>query len=120
MKELTRLEEQLMQLVWQMEEAFVRDIIDAMPEPKPANSTVSTMLRILVSKGFLETETRGKSHLYRPLIQKDEYMRFAAKGLLKSYFNGSVAGLVSFFAKQENLKESELEEIARIIQNKGK
>jgi len=119
MKDLTKAEEQLMLILWEKEGGFVREILDELPEPKPAYNTVSTIVRILVQKGFLKTEAHGKSHKYLPVISKDDYSSFATKGLLQSYFNGSLAGLVSFFTEDKKIDAKELDEILSII-NKNK
>ena len=116
MKDLTKAEEQIMLLLWEREGAFVRELLEDMPEPKPAYNTVSTIVRILVQKGFLKTEPHGKSHKYLPVISKEQYSSFATRGLLKSYFNGSLAGLVSFFTEDKGLDAKELDEILEIIE----
>ncbi len=115
MKELTKAEEQIMLILWKEEGGFVRDVLEQMPEPKPAYNTVSTIVRILVQKGFLKPEVHGKSHKYLPVISKEDYSSFATRGLLQSYFNGSLAGLVSFFSEDEQLDAKELDEILAII-----
>mgnify|MGYP001283964940 FL=1 len=86
MKELTKAEEQIMQILWQLEEAFVNDIVDKMPEPKPAYNTVSTIVRILEKKGFVNHIAYGKTHQYYPLISKTEYTRSFMKSFMGSYF----------------------------------
>lgn len=115
MKELTRAEEQIMQILWKIESGFVRDILDRMDEPKPAYNTVSTIVRILETKGFIGHEAEGKSHRYHPLVKREEYLRFTAGGLLKNYFNNSVSGLVSFFTKEEKMDVKELDELLQLI-----
>lgn len=109
MKELTKAEEQIMQILWQLEEAFVNDIVDKMPEPKPAYNTVSTIVRILEKKGFVDHKAYGKTHQYYPLISKTDYTRSFMKNFMGSYFGNSFREMVSFFAKHDNMSVSEIE-----------
>jgi predicted transcriptional regulator len=111
MKELTRAEEQIMQVLWSLEKAYVKDIIERLPSPKPAYNTVSTIVRILEKKGFVGHEAFGKTHLYRPLVAKEDYTQAFLKSFVRNYFDDSYQELVSFFAKDRNLTISELEEI---------
>ncbi|EMR04215.1 BlaI/MecI/CopY family transcriptional regulator [Cesiribacter andamanensis] len=113
MKELTKAEEQVMQLLWQQEKAFVKDLVAAMPEPKPAYNTVSTIVRILETKGFVAHQAYGKTHEYYPLITKDDYRSFYLKSMVSTYFGGSFQKLVSFFAKDNDLDVQELEELMK-------
>lgn len=119
LKELTKAEEQVMQYLWELEKGFVKDILAQMPEPKPAYNTVSTIIRILEEKGFVDHKAYGKTHEYFPLISKEEYSRFSAGNLLSNYFNGSVKELVSFFVKERELNIEELDDILRSM-NKNK
>lgn len=116
-KELTRAEEQIMQVLWQLKKAFVKDVIDELPEPKPAYNTVSTFIRILETKGFIDHEAHGKSHEYYPLISKDEYQNFATEKLLSGYFDNSVKRMFSFFVKKEKIDLKEADEIMKLIEN---
>lgn len=111
MKTLTRAEEQIMQILWELKEAYVKDILERMDEPKPAYNTVSTFIRILETKGFVKHRPIGKSHQYYPIVTKDEYRSFSIKRLLSGYFGGSFTKMASFFAKDENLNIKELERI---------
>jgi predicted transcriptional regulator len=111
MKELTKAEEQIMHVLWFLEKAFVKDIIERLPSPKPAYNTVSTIVRILEKKGFVGHEAFGKTHLYRPLVAKEDYTQKFLQSFVKDYFDDSYQELVSFFAKDRNLTVSELEEI---------
>jgi BlaI family transcriptional regulator, penicillinase repressor len=111
MRELTRAEEQVMQILWDVERGFVKDILAKMTEPKPAYNTVSTIIRILERKGFVQHKAYGKSHEYFPVVSKDEYRTFSIKNLLSGYFSGSFAELTMFFAKDKNLDEKELNNI---------
>jgi len=111
MKELTRAEEQIMHVLWYLKEAFIKDIIERLPEPKPAYNTVSTVVRILEKKGFVGHEAFGKTHRYRPLVAKEDYTQAFLKSFVRNYFSDSYQELVSFFAKDRDLSISELEEI---------
>ncbi|RIJ42737.1 BlaI/MecI/CopY family transcriptional regulator [Pontibacter oryzae] len=115
MKELTKAEEEIMQVLWKLEQAFVRDILEELPEPKPAYNTVSTIVRILETKGFVGHEAFGKSHKYHPLIAQDKYKSFFLKNFMSGYFGGSFEKLVSFFAKDNNLNVQELDELMRHV-----
>ena len=110
-KELTRAEEQVMQILWKLEKAFVKDIIDKIPEPKPAYNTISTIVRILERKGFVSHEAFGKTHRYFPLVGKKEYTKVYFKNFLSNYFGNSFQKMVSFFAKEDNMSLRELEEL---------
>lgn len=117
MRELTRAEEQIMQILWSIEKGFVKDILAKMEEPKPAYNTVSTIVRILERKGFVKHKTYGKSHEYHPIVSKDAYRSFSIKNLLSGYFGGSFSRLASFFAKDENLDINELEKLMDEVKN---
>lgn len=116
MKELTRAEEQLMQVLWQLKKAYVKDIIDQLPEPKPAYNTVSTFIRILETKGFVGHTAFGKSHEYHPLISKEQYQNFATDKLLNGYFDNSVKRMFSFFVQKEKIDMKEADEILKLIE----
>lgn len=111
MKELTKAEEQIMKILWQIEKGVVHDIIKDMPEPKPAYNTVSTIVRILETKGFIGHKAYGKTYEYFPLIAKKKYTTFYLDHLLNGYFSGSINQLVSFFAKEKELDVAELEQL---------
>jgi BlaI family penicillinase repressor len=115
MKELTRAEEQVMQVLWQIEKGFVKDILEQMPKPKPAYNTVSTIVRILETKGFVDHRAFGKTHEYFPKVSRQVYTRFYLNNMVKGYFDGSVVSLVSFFAKENQLKANELDELRKKI-----
>lgn len=119
-KELTKAEEEVMHYLWQMEKAFVKDIIARMPKPKPAYNTVSTIIRILEQKGFVDHRSFGKTHEYFPLIKKEEYTRFSMKLLMKGYFGNSFKNMVSFFAKDNRMSVKELDEIMKEIKKEIK
>lgn len=118
MKELTRAEEEIMQVLWKLEKAFVKDLIKELPEPKPAYNTVSTIVRILQQKGFVEHKAHGKSHEYFPLISKEAYIKTFMKSFVKKYFSGSYQQMVSFFTKEDNLSLSELEQLLNELKDK--
>ena len=115
MKELTRAEEEIMQVLWTMKSAFVKDIIEELPEPKPAYSTVSTIVRILQQKGFVGHKAQGQSHKYHPLITKAEYTKTFMKGFVKKYFGGSYQQMVSFFTQEDHLSVNELEGLVKVL-----
>jgi predicted transcriptional regulator len=120
MKELTRAEEQVMQILWKLEKAFVKDLVEAMPNPKPAYNTVSTIVRILEKKGFIEHTAYGKTHEYFPVVSKKEYTGIFLKGFIKNYFGDSYRQLVSFFAKEEDLSVKEMEDIISMLKEELK
>ena len=115
-KELTRAEEQIMQVLWQLKKGMVKDVIDELPEPKPAYNTVSTFIRILETKGFIDHNAIGKSYEYFPVISKDEYQSFATEKLLSGYFDNSVERMFSFFVKKEKIDLKEADEIMKLIE----
>jgi len=112
MKELTKAEEQVMQILWQLKEAIVKQILEKMPDdPKPAYNTVSTVVRVLESKGFVDHKAYGNSHVYFPIVSEEEYKKFAFDKVIKSYFNNSYKSLVSYLVKEQKLNLSELAEL---------
>jgi predicted transcriptional regulator len=115
-KELTRAEEQIMQVLWQLKKGYVKDVIDQLPDPKPAYNTVSTFIRILETKGFIGHEAHGKSYEYFPIISKDAYQSFATEKLLNGYFDNSVKRMFSFFVKKEKIDLKEADEIMKLIE----
>ncbi|GGH16947.1 BlaI/MecI/CopY family transcriptional regulator [Mucilaginibacter phyllosphaerae] len=115
-KDLTRAEEQIMQVLWQLEKGFVKDVLDVLPEPKPAYNTVSTIIRILETKGFVNHNAFGKSHQYYPIVSKEEYKNFAADKLLSGYFDNSVNRILSFFVNKEKINLKEADEIMKLIE----
>jgi predicted transcriptional regulator len=115
MKELTRAEEQIMHVLWQMEKGLVKDILDRLPEPKPAYNTVSTIVRILERKGFVGHEAFGKTHSYFPRITLNEYRRGFLKSLVNRFFGNSYQEMVSFFASDRKITIQELEEMKILL-----
>ena len=115
-KELTRAEEQLMQILWQLKKGFVKDVMEQLPEPKPAYNTVSTIIRILETKGFVGHTAYGKSHEYHPVISKEEYQNFATDKLMNGYFDNYVKHIFSYFVKKEKIDMKEADEIMKLIE----
>ena len=109
MKTLTKAEEQVMQIVWKVREGFIRDIMEALPGPKPHQNTVATILKILVEKEFVGVKIYGRQHQYYPLVSKDAYSKATMKTLVKSYFGGSFSEAVSFMVKENNISLEDLE-----------
>jgi predicted transcriptional regulator len=120
MKELTKAEEQVMQILWKLGKGVVNDILNQMDEPRPAYNTVSTIVRILEKKGFVGYRAYGKTHEYYPLIEKKVYTNFFFKNFLGNYFGGSFSSLVSFFAKENDMDVKELEELLKHVQQEPK
>ena len=116
-KELTKAEEQVMQILWQLDEAIVKDIIEKMPDPKPAYNTVSTVVRVLEGKGFIAHKTYGNSYVYFPSVKETEYKKFTFDKMMKNYFSNSYQSLVSFIADDKKLSLKELDELTALIDN---
>lgn len=115
MKELTKAEEQLMQYLWKLEKAYLKDIVDQYPDPGPAYTTISTVVNVLVKKGFIEYETFGKVRQYKPAITRDQYKKQTFTGLLINFFDNSTQQFASFFTGQKELSVEELKEIRSLI-----
>lgn len=120
MKQLTKAEEDIMQILWKLEEANVAAMVEEFPEPKPANNTVSTIVRILESKGFVSYRKQGRGHIYFPIISKEAYSNSSIQKLKDGYFQGSFKSMVSFFMKKNDISVSELESILQEINKKEK
>ena len=118
MKQLTKAEEEIMQILWELKEANVASIIEKMPEPKPAYNTVSTIVRILESKEFVDHRKVGKGYIYFPLVKKETYTNQSMNKLINGYFNGSFKSMVSFFMKNNKLDTQDLEAILKEINKK--
>lgn len=112
---LTKGEEEIMQLLWQLGKGTVNDIIALMPDPKPKYTTVATFIKILENKEYVRHEQLGKSFVYYPAVEKEEHARSVMKSMLTDYFGGSVSNLVSFFSQHENISTREMDEILEII-----
>src|SRR4030095_8745295 len=109
MKQLTKAEEQIMQVLWKAGKAFLREVVENMPDPRPHQNTVATLLKILVEKEFVGTETIGRNHRYFPLVSKEQYSKRTMKQFVKGYFEGSFSNVVSFLVKENNISVEELE-----------
>ena len=119
MKELTRAEEEVMQILWSLQKGFVKNVVEIFPDPKPAYNTVSTIIRILEKKGWISHEDYGGSYMYIPTISRSDYTKYFLKNFVKNYFGNSYSGLVSFFAKEGDLSIAELEEIQNMLKDNG-
>jgi len=117
-KKLAKREEQFMQALWTLEKAFVKEIIDILPEPKPHYNTVSTIVRILKDKGFIGHKEFGRTHQYFPLVSKEDYQKLAVNDVVDKYFDNSPSKMVSYFAQQEKISQKDLEEILKMIKKK--
>ncbi|SEL60387.1 Predicted transcriptional regulator [Aquimarina amphilecti] len=113
--QLSKAEEQLMKYLWKLEKAFMKDLLDSFPEPKPATTTVATLLKRMTDKGFIEYTLYGKSREYYPLVKKTDYFSKHVNGLIKNFFNDSASQFASFFTSETNLSTSELEELKKIV-----
>jgi len=116
MTELTKAEEEIMHVLWKLDRAFVKDVIEELPNPKPAYNTVSTIIRILEKKGFVNHEAFGKTHRYFPSVSKKDYTKVFLKGFVNNYFSNSYRQMVSFFAKENKLSLKELDEIRKLVE----
>ncbi len=116
MNKLTRAEEQVMQVLWEMEKGLVKDMLDKLPEPKPAYNTVSTIIRILEKKGFVDHKAYGTTYEYFPIVKKEDYANFHFSDFMKNYFNDSFPRMAAFFARENNLSMGDMEEIMRLTE----
>lgn len=112
---LTGAEEQLMELIWDRNEVFMKDIIDSFPDPKPATTTIATLLKRMQNKGFVAYKLMGNSRQYYPLVKKSDYFSKHVNGLIKNFFGSSAMQFASFFATETNLTAEELEDLKKII-----
>jgi len=115
MRTLTKAEEQIMQVLWKLGKAFLRDIVDEMSNPKPHQNTIATLLKILVDKEFVGITVLGRHHEYYPLISKEEYSKKTMKQIVKGYFEGSFSNVVSFMVREKNISIEELEKLLQQI-----
>ncbi len=118
LKPLTKAEEQVMQAIWKLNKAFLREIVDAMPVPKPHQNTVATLLKILMEKKYIKVDVIGRMHQYYPAISKEAYSKASMKTLVKGYFEGSFSEAVSFMVKENNLSIEELELLLQTLKKK--
>lgn len=114
---LSKTEEQLMEIIWKLDKSFMKELIESYPEPKPAPTTIATLLKRMQDKGFVGYELFGNSRQYYPLVKKSDYFSKHLKGIIKNYFNNSALQFASFFTKTGNLSATELEELKSIIDN---
>ncbi len=120
MKPLTKAEEQVMQVLWKLKKGFLKDIVNSTPEPRPHPNTIATLLKILVEKGFVEFEVQGRNNYYSPAISKGEYGKTSANQLVKGYYEGSAAKLVSQFVSDKTLSLQDLEDLLQKIRTAKK
>ncbi len=113
---LTKVEEKIMKILWDIEKGFIKDIIEEYPNPKPPYNSVSTIVRVLVQKEIIGYKAYGKSHQYYPLISKEDYSKGQMKRLVTDYYNNSLSQVVSFFTESKQLKKSELDEAMRMLE----
>ena len=114
--QLSQTEEELMEHIWKLEKAFMQDLLECYPEPKPAPTTIATLLKRMADKGYIGYEQKGRSREYYPLVQKEDYFAKHVNGLIKKFFNNSAAQFASFFTKETNLSAKELEELKSIVE----
>ena len=119
MKTLTKAEEQIMQVIWKLDKAFLKEIIDELPEPKPHSNTVATIIKILTEKEFVGIKVFGRMHQYYPLVGKDAYSKNTMKTFVKSYFEGNFINVVSFMVQENNLSVEELELLLKQLKKKS-
>ena len=117
---LSNAEEQLMQILWKLEKAFMKDLIDAYPEPNPATTTIATLLKRMQDKGFVDYVQYGRSREYFPLVKKNSYFSKQVNGMIKNFFNDSAAQFASFLTQETDLSQKELEELKKLIDERLK
>lgn len=120
MRDLTKAEEEIMQILWKMKKGFVKDILERFDDPKPAYNTVSTIVRILQDKGFVTHRAYGRTHEYYPVVTKSEYSKSHMSSFVNDYFSNSFEKMVSFFAREKSLSVKEMEEIMKIMESEVK
>ncbi|HCN83661.1 MAG TPA: transcriptional regulator [Sphingobacteriaceae bacterium] len=117
MQKLAKREEQIMQVFWTLEKAFIKEVIPELPDPKPHYNSVATMVKILEEKGFLDHEAVGNIFRYFPVISKEEYQKHAMKDIVSQYFDNSYSNMLAFFAKEQKISDQELNEILKIVKS---
>jgi BlaI family penicillinase repressor len=120
MQKLAKREEQIMQVFWKLEKAFIKEVIPELPDPKPHYNSVATMVKILEEKGFLDHDTIGNIYHYYPKVSREEYQKHAMKDIVSQYFDDSYPSMLAFFAKEQKISEKELEEILNLIKTNKK
>jgi predicted transcriptional regulator len=118
MKELTKAEEQVMRIIWKLEKAFLKDVVEQFPEPRPAYTTISTVMRVLVKKEFIAYNTYGKVHEYYPLVKKNVYYGDHVNKVIKNFFDGSLNRFASFFTENQELDVQQLEQVKQLLEEK--
>lgn len=118
--QLSKTEEQLMQYLWKLEKAFMKELLEAYPKPKPATTTVATLLKRMTIKGFINYKLYGKSRQYYPLVKKKDYFSKHVNGLIKNFFNDSASQFASFFTSETNLSKEELEDLKKLVDSELK
>ena len=119
-KQLTKAEEQIMQVLWDLQETSVKEVIEKLPEPKPAYNTVSTIIRILETKEFVSHKAKGRGYVYYPIIDKEAYSNQSLHKIMNGYFDGSFKSMVSFFVKENKMDVAELESILKEVHKNNK
>jgi BlaI family transcriptional regulator, penicillinase repressor len=117
MENLTPKEEEIMQIIWNLDKCFVKDIIGLLDEPKPAYTTISSIVRILESKGFVGHTAYGNTHQYYPIVPKEDYRKSTFKSFVQNYFDNSFKNVVSFLVEEKKLSKEEIEELAKILKD---
>ena len=117
MKEITKAQEEILKALWQINNGAVSDVLDTLPEPKPAYNTVATVIKVLESKGYIAHKTYGKTNVYFPAISKNEYAHFVLKETFKGLFNGSLNQMMSCFVKDKDVSIQELEELKQLLES---
>lgn len=118
--QLTPAEEQVMKFIWKLEKGYMKNILDEFPDPKPAATTVATLLKRMTLKGFISFEQHGSNRLYFPLVKKSEYFSSHIKSLISNYFNNSASQFASFFTTETNMNEKELKELRDLVDDQIK
>ena len=116
MKEITKAQEEILRALWKINEGAVSDVLNVLPDPKPAYNTVATVIKVLEKKEYVSHKTFGKTNVYYPLVTENEYAKFILKDTAKGFFNGSLNQMVSFFVKNKDLSINELEELKNMIE----
>lgn len=118
-RELTKAEEEVMQILWRIKKGFIKDLLEKFEKPRPAYSTVSTIVRILIEKGFIDYKAYGRTHQYFPVISRDDYRRSRLNNLVRNYFSNSYQKMVSFFAREDSLTIKDMEEIMEMMKREA-
>lgn len=120
MKKLAKREAQIMQAIWRLEKAFVKDVLEAMPDPKPHYNSVSTMVKLLEKKGFVDKEKLGNAYRYFAVVKKEDYQEEVVDDVVKGFFDDSPMKLVNYFAKEQKLSEADVERLLKMIKDQQK